>query len=74
MSLPTVLVLGGTGPAGICLLRELLHRKHKVVAYARTPSKVPEDLAADPLLEVSPQMAEITTFVITDHSRLSKAN
>ncbi|PTD13128.1 hypothetical protein FCULG_00002742 [Fusarium culmorum] len=52
MSLPSVLVLGGTGPAGICLLRELLHRKHKVVAYARTPSKVPEDLATDPLLEI----------------------
>ncbi|KAF4500439.1 hypothetical protein FAGAP_3365 [Fusarium agapanthi] len=26
----TVLVLSGTGPAGICLLRELLYRKHKV--------------------------------------------
>ncbi|CZR45540.1 uncharacterized protein FPRO_15284 [Fusarium proliferatum ET1] len=48
----TVLVLGGTGPAGICLLRELLHRKHKVVAYARSPQKIPEDLIADPSLEI----------------------
>ncbi|EMT68970.1 hypothetical protein ACKRZS_003834 [Fusarium odoratissimum] len=52
MSSLTVLVLGGTGPAGICLLRELLHRKHKVVAYARNPQKVPEDLVSDPLLEI----------------------
>ncbi|KAF4454375.1 hypothetical protein F53441_3092 [Fusarium austroafricanum] len=52
MSNSTVLVLGGTGPAGICLLRELLHRKHKVVAFARSPQKVPEDLSSSPLLEV----------------------
>ncbi|KAJ4256139.1 hypothetical protein NW762_009215 [Fusarium torreyae] len=52
MSSSTVLVLGGTGPAGICLLRELLHRKHKVVAFARNPSKFPEDLATNPLLEI----------------------
>ncbi|KAF5972569.1 hypothetical protein FCOIX_9253 [Fusarium coicis] len=48
----TVLVLGGTGPAGINLLRELLHRKYKVVAYARNPQKVPEDLASHPSLEI----------------------
>lgn len=53
MSSLNVLVLGGTGPAGICLLRELLHRKHTVVAYARNPQKVPEDLVSDPLLEVT---------------------
>ncbi|KAF5546483.1 haloacid dehalogenase type II [Fusarium napiforme] len=48
----TVLVLGGTGPAGINLLRELLHRKHKVVVYARNPQKVPEYLASNPSLEI----------------------
>lgn len=47
-----VLVLGGTGPAGICLLRELLHRNHPVVVFARTPSKIPSELASNPLLEV----------------------
>ncbi|KIL85201.1 hypothetical protein FAVG1_11630 [Fusarium avenaceum] len=52
MSSSTVLVLGGTGPAGICLLRELLHRKHKVVVFARSPSKIPKDLASNTLLEV----------------------
>lgn len=48
-----VLVLGGTGPAGICLLRELLHRKHATVAYARNTSKIPSELSNDPNLEVS---------------------
>lgn len=52
MAGPKVLVFGGTGPAGICLLRELLHRNHPVVVFARTPSKIPEDLASNPLLEV----------------------
>ena len=47
-----VLVLGGTGPAGICLLRELVYRKHATIAYARNPSKIPEDLASNPLIEV----------------------
>jgi len=48
-----VLVLGATGPAGINLLRELLFRQHPTVAYVRNPSKIPEDLKANPLLEVS---------------------
>ena len=39
-----VLVFGGTGPAGICLLRELLSRNHATVAYVRSPSKIPADL------------------------------
>lgn len=47
-----ILVFGGTGPLGICLLRELLHRGHATIAYARSPSKIPEDLAGNPLLEV----------------------
>jgi hypothetical protein len=47
-----VLVLGGTGISGICLLRELLHRNHKVIAYARNPSKIPADLVSSPDLEV----------------------
>jgi uncharacterized protein YbjT (DUF2867 family) len=47
-----ILVLGGTGPSGICLLRELVYRKHETIAYARNPSKIPEDLASDELLEV----------------------
>ncbi|TIC93660.1 3 beta-hydroxysteroid dehydrogenase/Delta 5--_4-isomerase [Colletotrichum higginsianum] len=47
-----VLVLGGTGPAGICLLRELVFRKHSTIVFARSPDKVPQDLASNPLIEV----------------------
>lgn len=47
-----VLVLGGTGPAGICLLRELIYRKKDAVVYARNPQKIPADLAASPYLDV----------------------
>lgn len=47
-----VLVLGGTGPAGICLLRELVYRKRATVVYARNPSKIPNDLTSNLLIEV----------------------
>ncbi|KAK0737791.1 hypothetical protein B0T18DRAFT_420582 [Schizothecium vesticola] len=47
-----VLVFGGTGPAGNCLLRELLHRNHQTLAYARNTAKIPNDLKENPLLEV----------------------
>lgn len=47
-----ILVLGGTGPAGICVLRELVFRKHSIVVYARNPSKIPSDLATNSLIEV----------------------
>ncbi|KIX08911.1 uncharacterized protein Z518_03568 [Rhinocladiella mackenziei CBS 650.93] len=52
MAASKVLVIGGTGPAGICLLRELLYRTHATVVYARNPSKIPEDLLSNTLLEV----------------------
>ncbi|KZL80196.1 hypothetical protein CI238_06550 [Colletotrichum incanum] len=47
-----VLVLGGTGPAGICLLRELVYRNHATIVFARSPAKVPLDLASNPLIEI----------------------
>ena len=49
----TVLVLGATGPSGICVVRELLHRNHRTIAYVRSPEKIPDDLKSNPLLEVS---------------------
>lgn len=52
MAREKILVLGATGPAGICLLRELIYRKHATVVFARTPSKIPSDLATSPLIEV----------------------
>ncbi|ETS80731.1 hypothetical protein PFICI_08260 [Pestalotiopsis fici W106-1] len=47
-----ILVFGGTGPAGICLLRELAHGNHAAIVYVRNPAKLPEELAKHPLLEV----------------------
>ncbi|KAK1507468.1 uncharacterized protein CCOS01_04893 [Colletotrichum costaricense] len=52
MSGKKVLVLGGTGPAGICLLRELVHRNHATILLARTPSKLPGNLVSSSLIEV----------------------
>ncbi|KAL3430024.1 mediator complex subunit 27-domain-containing protein [Aspergillus tetrazonus] len=46
------LVLGGTGPAGICLLRELVYRQHETIVYARNPSKIDDDLQSNEFLEI----------------------
>lgn len=48
----SVLVLGGTGPAGICLIRELLHRGISTTVYARNPSKLPKEIASSRLIDV----------------------
>jgi len=42
-----VLVLGGTGPSGQMIIRECLLADHTVVIYARSPEKLPEDIAND---------------------------
>ncbi|KAF4464687.1 hypothetical protein FALBO_8485 [Fusarium albosuccineum] len=47
-----ILVFGATGPAGISLLRELVHRGLPALAYCRNPSKLPEDLTSNVLVEV----------------------
>ncbi|KAK3377324.1 hypothetical protein B0T24DRAFT_701742 [Lasiosphaeria ovina] len=54
MSTPPVpvLVFGATGPSGLCIVRESLHRGHHTIAYVRNPAKFPEDLAANPELEI----------------------
>lgn len=54
-----ILVLGATGPSGICLIRELVHRRIKAIAYARTPSKLPEDVADSPFIEVYIDLGQI---------------
>lgn len=33
-------------------MRELIHRNHEVVAFARNPKKIPEDVSSSPLIEV----------------------
>lgn len=47
-----ILVLGGTGPAGIVVIREALARLHHVVVYARSPEKLPEDLKSNPTVVI----------------------
>jgi putative NADH-flavin reductase len=64
MGSPKILVLGGTGPAGICLLRELVYRSHTTVVYARNPSKIPKDLQENPLIEVDIPGFKILTLSI----------
>ncbi|KAK3997618.1 hypothetical protein QBC44DRAFT_69948 [Cladorrhinum sp. PSN332] len=55
MSQKPTLILGSTGPSGICLVRELLHRNHPLIVYIRpqSVSKIPEDLASNPLLTIA---------------------
>jgi putative NADH-flavin reductase len=48
-----ILVLGATGPAGICLLRELISSNYHIIVYARNPAKIPTDIASQELLTVS---------------------
>jgi putative NADH-flavin reductase len=43
-----VIILGGTGPSGILLIKESLAAKHTVVVYARSPQKLPERLREHP--------------------------
>jgi nucleoside-diphosphate-sugar epimerase len=52
MAGPKILVLGATGPTGINVLRELIHRQVHTVVYARSPSKIPPDLSSSPSVEV----------------------
>jgi len=40
-----VLVLGGTGPSGHLIIRECILADHTVIIYARSPEKLPEDIA-----------------------------
>ncbi|KAL0933170.1 NmrA family protein [Colletotrichum truncatum] len=48
----SILLLGGTGPSGICVLRELSLRNQKAVVFARNPAKIPSDLASNALFKV----------------------
>lgn len=54
---PVVFALGATGPAGVCLLRELAFRNYHAVIYARNPAKIPKDLAENALFQASIQGA-----------------
>ena len=48
-----VLVFGGTGPAGLLIIKEALSAGHTVVIYARSPQKVPQDIASNPSVTIA---------------------
>ncbi|KAJ3549273.1 hypothetical protein NMY22_g948 [Coprinellus aureogranulatus] len=66
--MPRLLILGGTGPCGILLIREALEvfEQSTVVVYARSPEKLPEDLASNKAIIVIKGALE-------DHEALSQA-
>lgn len=41
-----ILVIGGTGLCGLLFIRAALDAGHEVTVYARTPSKIPDDLSS----------------------------
>ncbi|KAK7694211.1 hypothetical protein QCA50_001391 [Cerrena zonata] len=47
-----VLIFGGTGPAGLLLIKEALSKGHTVVIYARSPQKVPQDITSNPSVTI----------------------
>lgn len=61
-----LLILGGTGPSGILLLREALAANHTLVVYARSPHKLPPDLHSHPSITV-------ITGQLTDVDNLTEA-
>lgn len=49
--LPTkhhILLIGGTGLCGLVFIRAALEASYEVTVYARTPSKIPDDLSSNP--------------------------
>lgn len=61
-----ILILGGTGPCGIQLIRQSLELNHTVVVYARSPQKLPTDISANPSVTV-------VQGELTDAEKLSSA-
>ena len=47
-----LLILGGTGPAGIQLIQQALEADHVVVILARSPQKLPKDISEHPSVTV----------------------
>ncbi|CAL1696635.1 unnamed protein product [Somion occarium] len=47
-----ILIFGGTGPAGLLLIRHALDGGHSVVVFARSPEKLPQDISANPSVTV----------------------
>lgn len=62
-----LLILGGTGPCGILTCRYALRAGHRLVIYARNPSKLPKDIATHDDVQV---VAGELTNAVALHSAL----
>jgi nucleoside-diphosphate-sugar epimerase len=47
-----ILLIGGTGFCGIVFLQAALEKGYEITVYARTPSKIPKDLASNANLHI----------------------
>ncbi|PNH47474.1 hypothetical protein VD0004_g841 [Verticillium dahliae] len=50
-----ILVFRGTGPAGSYLLRELVYSERGVISYAKSLSKIPQQLGSNRVSKVGIQ-------------------
>jgi putative NADH-flavin reductase len=44
--MPQIVVFGGTGPSGQCVIEEALSRNYILTIYARSPSKLPAEIVS----------------------------
>jgi nucleoside-diphosphate-sugar epimerase len=58
-----ILLLGGTGPAGILFIHQALERNHTVIVYARSPDKIPPELRERPSVKVLKGSLEDTNLI-----------
>ncbi|TCD62941.1 hypothetical protein EIP91_006204 [Steccherinum ochraceum] len=61
-----LLILGGTGPAGLQLIQQALAANHILVILARSPQKLPQDISSHPSVTV-------VEGQLTDADAISKA-
>ncbi|CAE6351988.1 unnamed protein product [Rhizoctonia solani] len=58
-----LLVLGATGPCGVLTCQYALRTGHKLVVYARSPNKLPKDIAThDDVQVVTGQLTDLSTL------------
>ncbi|KAF8851375.1 NAD(P)-binding protein [Acephala macrosclerotiorum] len=57
-----IILLGGTGPSGLLTLKLALNRGHHVTVYARSPQKIPQDLASHSNIKIVKGSLEDTSI------------
>jgi putative NADH-flavin reductase len=64
--MPHLVIFGGTGPSGQCLIEEALSRNYTITIYARSPSKLPNHITSSPSVT-------IIQGTLTDHDAIARA-